>query len=164
MKLAISILLALALVALFMPDSTNSMPAGPIKRKNNARPAVVRPAAPRTGRKLVRPANLRRPVNLRRGKQDSDVAAPPPPVEGDDAAAAAAPEGEAGSEVPAWCDPTKEMGAWLNFVKMRKWCADNGYTNFGPYGGVPAEGEDAAAKSTGDEVAQEVEAEEAPTQ
>jgi hypothetical protein len=27
---------------------------------------------------------------------------------------------------------------------MRKWCADHGFTNFGPYGGVPAEGDAAA--------------------
>ena len=27
----------------------------------------------------------------------------------------------------------------LNFRKMRLWCADNGWTDFGPYGGVPSE-------------------------
>ena len=29
----------------------------------------------------------------------------------------------------------------MNFDKIRQWCADNGFTEFGPYGGVPAEGE-----------------------
>ncbi len=42
-----------------------------------------------------------------------------------------------GDGVPDWCNPIKPMGAWLNFRNMKIWCADRGYTNFGPYGGVP---------------------------
>lgn len=56
-----------------------------------------------------------------------------------------------GDGVPDWCNPIKPMGAWLNFRKMKLWCADRGFTKFGPYGGVPtdapettADGEDAA--------------------
>ncbi len=42
-----------------------------------------------------------------------------------------------GDGVPDWCNPVKPMGAWLNFKKMKLWCADRGFTDFGPYGGVP---------------------------
>ena len=123
MKFALTFLVVLSVLAML----ASAMPAGPAQRKNNNRIAAQ---APRAGRKLVRPA-----ANLRRGKtaDAAEPEAPPAPVAADGAAA------DAESEVPAWCDPTKEMGAWLNFVKMRKWCADNGYTNFGPYGGVPTE-------------------------
>merc|ERR1712227_417492 len=40
--------------------------------------------------------------------------------------------------VPNGCDPTTGIGAFLNFPKMRVWCATNGVTDFGPYGGVSA--------------------------
>ena len=165
MKLSLSILVVLSLVVLLMPDYSSSLPAGQQLRKKNARPQIAKVAAPapRTGRKLSKPTNLRnKPVNLkRRGKQDeaAEVAPPPPPTTEEGEAAPAA-EGDAASDVPAWCDPKKEMGAWLNFVKMRKWCADHGYTNFGPYGGVPAEmAADEAAAADGAPAASETAAE-----
>lgn len=85
----------------------------------------------------------------RRGRQDELVDAPPPPPEetvdetmmengGEEGAVEG---GEEGGDVPDWCNPIKPMGAWLNFRKMKIWCSDNGYTNFGPYGGVPTEEE-----------------------
>ena len=40
--------------------------------------------------------------------------------------------------MPNGCDPTTAIGAFLNFPKMRLWCASNGVTDFGPYGGVPS--------------------------
>ena len=44
--------------------------------------------------------------------------------------------------MPNGCDPATGIGAFLNFPKLRLWCADNGVTDFGPYGGVPSgEGE-----------------------
>lgn len=46
-----------------------------------------------------------------------------------------------GDGVPDWCNPTKPMGAWLNFKNMRLWCAGKGWTKFGPYGGVPSQDE-----------------------
>ena len=139
MKVALSFIVVLS-VLVFL---ASAMPAGPAQRKNNGNRIAVAAQAPRAGRKIVRPAaNLRGPANLRRGRQEEGAVAPPPP-----AAAAADAAGEAESEVPAWCDPSKEMGAWLNFVKMRKWCADNGYTNFGPYGGVPVEADTPAEAS-----------------
>ena len=68
-----------------------------------------------------------------------------------------------GDGVPDWCNPVKPMGAWLNFKNMRLWCADKGWTNFGPYGGVPsrdngAPAEDGAVGDGGltDEVPQEI--------
>jgi hypothetical protein len=106
MKFTFAFLLAVFAVAvLVFPDETNSLPAGQLRKKAPAQIA-------RAGRKLGQPAKLKKPVNLRKGKQDSEVA-PPPPMTDEEAAAAAA-EGD----VPAWCDPTKEMGAWLNFVKV----------------------------------------------
>lgn len=74
---------------------------------------------PRGGRKVSN--------SLRRGRQEEE--APPAPAEG---------AADAASDVPEWCDPTKPMGAWLNFQKIRVWCSDKGHTNFGPYGGVPS--------------------------
>merc|ERR1712218_67254 len=46
-------------------------------------------------------------------------------------------EGAVEQEVPHWCDPSHSMGPWMNFSKLRRWCSDNGYSKFGPYGGVP---------------------------
>ena len=43
--------------------------------------------------------------------------------------------GDGGDGVPAWCDPTHAMGAWLNFEKIREKCKELGFENFGPYGG-----------------------------
>ena len=40
--------------------------------------------------------------------------------------------------MPNGCDPTTAIGAFLNFPKLRLWCASNGVTDFGPYGGVPS--------------------------
>ena len=78
----------------------------------------------------------RRGGGKRRGRTGDNLEAPPAPgSEGEGG------EGGEGGDLPAWCDPTVEMGAWMNFDKIRQWCADNGFTEFGPYGGVPAEGE-----------------------
>ena len=84
----------------------------------------------------------RRRGGKRQGRTGDGLDAPPAPD------AEAGGEGGEGSDVPAWCDPAVEMGAWMNFDKIRKWCADNGFTDFGPYGGVPAEegGEEAEEK------------------
>ena len=47
------------------------------------------------------------------------------------------PEASDANVRPRWCDPTKPMGAWLNFKNIRKICGQRGFKNFGPYGGVP---------------------------
>ena len=71
----------------------------------------------------------------RRGRQDEaevDLNAV------DDAAGDEALE-EAMEELYNGCDWKTNIGGFLNFCKWRKWCADNqGITDFGPYGGVPA--------------------------
>merc|ERR1739847_52234 len=75
--------------------------------------------------------------------EDEDVA-----VEGED------------EEVPAWCDPADPMGAWLNFKQIRVICGDRGFSDFGPYGGIPSGDEELdeeieAAVEAGDEEAVE---------
>ena len=56
----------------------------------------------------------------------------------DDAAGDEALE-EVMEELYNGCDWKTNIGGFLNFCKWRKWCADNqGITDFGPYGGVPA--------------------------
>ena len=65
----------------------------------------------------------------RRGRQEE---APP---------ADAAEGGEGGDEVPEWCDPTTNMGAWLNYKQIRAICGERGFEDFGPYGGIPTEEE-----------------------
>merc|ERR1712242_646180 len=75
-------------------------------------------------------------------EEDADVAAEAPDedveaVEGEEAG----DEGEAAEgeeEVPAWCNPADPMGAWLNFNQIRIICGERGFSDFGPYGGVPA--------------------------
>ena len=44
------------------------------------------------------------------------------------------------------------MGAWLNYASIRAICGERGFTDFGPYGGLPAE----EATEEGD-IAEEVE-------
>ena len=61
----------------------------------------------------------------------------PSPPGADDAAAGG--EGGEGEDVPDWCNPTKEMGAWLNYKNIRVICGERGFEDFGPYGGIPSE-------------------------
>merc|ERR1712025_379661 len=49
------------------------------------------------------------------------------------------PAADEGVEVHNGCDYTTNIGAFLNFLKFRKFCVEKGVTDFGPYGGVPAE-------------------------
>ena len=60
---------------------------------------------------------------------EGEPPAPPPP------SADPPGGGDGGDGVPAWCDPTHAMGAWLNFEKIREKCKEMGFENFGPYGG-----------------------------
>ena len=60
---------------------------------------------------------------------------------GADDAAAGGEGGEGGEDVPDWCNPTKEMGAWLNYKNIRVICGERGFEDFGPYGGIPSEDE-----------------------
>ena len=83
----------------------------------------------------------------RRGRTNHPDGGEAPPA--DDAAGKEGGEGgeDGEGDVPDWCNPTKEMGAWLNFMKIRVICGERGATDFGPYGGIPSEeegGEEAA--------------------
>ena len=91
-------------------------------------PAPAKAPAPRRGR-----------VTPRRGRQDDAAAAAAP-------AAADAAEGS-GDDLPTWCNPTDPMGAWLLFKGVKKNCVGKGFTDFGPYGGPPADEEETAETS-----------------
>ena len=71
----------------------------------------------------------------RRGRQeDAEAEVDLNAVDGEDELA-----DEAMEELYNGCDWKTNIGGFLNFCKWRKWCADNqGITDFGPYGGVPA--------------------------
>ena len=81
------------------------------------------------------------------------------PVEGTEAGDDGV-EGEEGEEeVPTWCNPADPMGAWLNFKAIRTICGDRGFSDFGPYGGIPADLEedmDEAVEAGDEEAIEEV--------
>lgn len=127
MKLSLALFLVIALVVLF----AEAIPARRYQLQRRGRLAARRP-----GMKFLRRGRAFAP---RRGRTN-DPEAPPPPEDGaaDDAAGG---EGGEGGDVPEWCDPTKPMGAWLNYAQIRAICGERGFEDFGPYGGIPAEGE-----------------------
>ena len=51
-----------------------------------------------------------------------------------------APAEDNGAEIHNGCDHQTNIGAFLNFLKFKKFCVEKEVTDFGPYGGVPAEG------------------------
>merc|ERR1712172_293626 len=131
MKLSLALFLVIVLVAILYPEDSDASPA--LRRRTNAvRAARARAFRARQGKRV----GGRRKA-LRRGRTnppaDAEAEAPPAP-EGDEAV-----EGEEAAEVPAWCDPATEMGAWLNYASIRTICGERGFTDFGPYGGLPAE-------------------------
>merc|ERR1712172_29633 len=141
MKLSLALFLVIVLVAILYPEDSDASPA--LRRRTNAvRAARARAFRARQGKRV----GGRRKA-LRRGRTnppaDAEAEAPPAP-EGDEAveggeSADAGVEGEEAAEVPTWCDPTNEMGAWLNYASIRAICGERGFTDFGPYGGLPAE-------------------------
>merc|ERR1711892_554575 len=72
-------------------------------------------------------------VQARRGRQDADVAG----------ADENAVDGEAEEEIYNGCDPATNIGGFLIQRLWRKKCAELEYSNFGGYGGVPVEEEEA---------------------
>merc|ERR1711997_581050 len=151
MKLSLALFLVIVLVAILYPEDSNASPA--LRRRTNAvRAARARAFRARQGKRV----GGRRKA-LRRGRTnppaDAEAEAPPAP-EGDEAV-----EGEEAAEVPAWCDPTTEMGAWLNYASIRTICGDRGFTDFGPYGGVPAaeEGAEEGDEAVEGDIAEEME-------
>ena len=132
-----------------MPDEASSSPAR--FRNRNQRfgrrgrtSSVIRRGRNRSFKRNNRRGSFR--IQARQGRTFPSQDVLPPPV--DDKAALEATdldyEGsgdveEVEDEVPHWCNPSHGMGSWMNFLKLKKWCTDNGYTKLGPYGGVPAE-------------------------
>ena len=161
MKLSLALFVLIALVVILYPEDSEASPARQRQRQlvRGARKGALRQGRRRVaGRKAGRRA---RPG--RRGRtnyeeipdepvvaEDEDVA-----VEGEEAGDEAEAE-----EVPAWCDPADPMGAWLNFKQIRVICGDRGFSDFGPYGGIPSGDEELdeeieAAVEAGDEEAVE---------
>merc|ERR1712128_413080 len=101
-------------------------------------PAIEAAAARRRGkaerRGAVSSSNRGRGrVQARRGRQDADVAAT------DENAV----DGEAEEEIYNGCDPATNIGGFLIQKLWRKKCVELEYTNFGGYGGIPVEEEEA---------------------
>ena len=130
-----TLLMCLAvLVSLLLPETTGAATRG---RGGRGRKAVL----------------ARNRQNRRRGRQEEEAAEDDTNDLGD-LDAAGAEEGS-GEELPNGCDPTTNIGGFLVFKGVKVWCGEQGVTDFGPYGGLPAEGsgEDAAASELeGEEV------------
>jgi len=123
MKSFYAILLVLVLIATLFPDVSEAMPKRGRGRGNSRR------------------------LRSRKGRTGTGLEAPPAPEGGEG--------GEDGEEeeVPAWCDPTKNLGGFLNFATLSKWCADAGYgPDFSPYRGLPIAAEEEGGEA-GDEAA-----------
>jgi len=120
MKTALVLALALVIVALLFPEDSEARQVSRLRARGQRRVAAFQ----------------------RRGRtaQSNDYPEPPAPPAGDEAAAD-------GDDVPEWCNYAMPMGAWLNFGNIRSICGERGFSDFGPYGGVPAEegGDDMAA-------------------
>ena len=123
MRASLALLVSLAvLLSLFLP----AIEAAAARRRGKAgrRGAVSSSHRGRQGR--------RGRVQARRGRQDADAVA-------DDANAV---DGEAEEEIYNGCDPATNIGGFLIQRLWRKKCVELEYTNFGGYGGIPAEEEE----------------------
>merc|ERR1711953_1208753 len=128
MRANLALLVSLAvLLSLFLP----AIEAAAARRRGKAgRRGVVS----HRGRQQGRRGRAR--VQARRGRQDTDVAA-------DDANAV---DGEAEEEIYNGCDPATNIGGFLIQKLWRKKCVELEYTNFGGYGGIPADEEEGEAE------------------
>ena len=127
MRVSLVLLVSLAvLLSLFLP----AIEAAAARRRGKAgrRGAVSSSHRGRQGR--------RGRVQARRGRQDADAVA-------DDANAV---DGEAEEEIYNGCDPATNIGGFLIQKLWRKKCVELEYTNFGGYGGIPAEEEEEEAE------------------
>merc|ERR1712158_48184 len=156
MKLSLALFVLIALVVILYPEDSEASPA---RRRQQLLRGGRRNIARQARRKVVGRKAGRRARPIRRGRtnieeipdepvvaDDADVAVEEEVVEGEEA-------GGAEEEVPAWCDPADPMGAWLNFQQIRVICGDRGFSDFGPYGGIPA-----VEEGLDEEVAEAVEA------
>ena len=147
MKSSILALFAIvAIIAILMPDESSGLPARFRGRNQRfGRRGRGRTTFRRVGASF-RGNNRRRHFGFqsRQGRTfPSQDVLPPQPVEPVEIALPQVDydyqdDEEETVEVPHWCNPSHNMGPWMNFAKLRVWCADNGYSKFGPYGGVPS--------------------------
>merc|ERR1712048_987196 len=144
MKLSLALFLVIALVVLLFPEDSEARSVRRRKRVLRRRPAP--------SRRLLRQF-------LRKARTCGEACEPPPDPAADDAAAAeeggedgeGGEEGAEGEDIPDWCNPATEMGAWLNYATIRTICSERGATDFGPYGGIPAEEEGEEGEEGGEE-------------
>ena len=129
MRVSPMLLCLAVLVCLLLPETTGAATRGRGGRGGRGRKAVL-------GRNRQ---------SRRRGRQEEEAAEDDTNDLGE-LDAAGADEGS-GEELPNGCDPTTNIGGFLVFNGVKVWCGEQGVTDFGPYGGLPAEGsgEDAAA-------------------
>ena len=122
MRVSIALLVAMAVIlSIILPE----MEAASTRRRQRGKAQRFRGSRARFQR-----------MRARRGRQDDPEAeADLNAVDGEEEVAG----DEAMEELYNGCDWKTNIGGFLNFCKWRKWCADNqGITDFGPYGGVPA--------------------------
>jgi len=140
MKSVILALFAITIIiVILMPEESNGLPARFRSRSHRFGRRGRGGAAFRRGRGSFRGSNRRRNFGFqsRQGRTFATQEILPP--QADEAIQGESDydvEGSGVEETPHWCNPSHNMGPWMNFLNMRKWCSDNGYSNFGPYGGV----------------------------
>merc|ERR1712156_643343 len=105
MKFTLALFLVIALVVLLLPEDSEA-------RSVRRRKQILR-RRPAPSKRLLRQF-------LRKARTCGEACEPPPDPAADDAAAA---EGE---DIPDWCNPATEMGAWLNYASIRTICSERG--------------------------------------
>jgi len=146
MKSTILALFAITIIiVILMPEESNGLPARLRGRSHRLGRRGRGGTAFRRGGGTFRRSNRRRNFGFqsRQGRTFATQDVPPPQADEtvdleSDYGTSGDEEGSGAAETPHWCNPSHNMGSWMNFLKLRKWCSDNGYSNFGPYGGVPA--------------------------
>merc|ERR1711892_1271863 len=129
MRSSLVLLVCLAvLLSLFLP----AIEAAAARRRGKAGRRVAANRGRQQGRR-GRVASGRSRQLGRRGRQDGDVAAADPN----------AVDAEAEEEIYNGCDHATNIGGFLIQKLWRKKCVELEYTNFGGYGGIPVEEEEA---------------------
>ena len=108
-------------------------------------------AATRRRRPGRNPARRGRVQFRRRGRQDEDVEEVDLNAVEELDEAAADEEGSGEEEIYNGCDPATNIGGFLIAKNWKAKCVEKGYTDFGPYGGVPAEEEGSGEEEAADE-------------
>merc|ERR1712193_34352 len=137
MKLSLALFLLIALEVILYPEDSEASPARRRQQQQlmrGGRRTIARQARRKVLGRAGKKALRRRAKVSRRGRTNVHPVADEPVAEEDADVAAEAPA----EEVPAWCNPADPMGAWLNFNQIRIICGERGFSDFGPYGGVPA--------------------------